>query len=240
MHQHKFVQNPQSLVLRHNFKFYTPIAMLFVTCLLSANIVVQKVVPIGNLFTLTPGDFIFPLVYIMDGILTEVYGYAASRRVIWMALFCNIFLFFVIYFAILLPPVPFWHDQQSFVTVLGRTQQIILASFIAFLFGEFINAYVLAKLKVMWSGKVLWVRVLAALIIGQGLDTLVFSVLAFYGALSWHELFSLMLAVFLFKIFYQVVLLPLIYLIVRFLKKHEGVDIYDRKTNFNPFKLGWS
>lgn len=231
------INNPNNSKLSHNLKFYTPLSILFVVILLLANIVVQKIVPIFFGFILTAGDFIFPLVYVLDGILTEVYGYSASRKVIWMALFSNVLMSLVVMFAISLPHASNWNYQEQFVLILGRTPQIILASTMAFFFGEFINSYLLAKLKVIMSGKKLWLRSFGALAIGQSLDTVLFNTIAFFGALSFHNIFLLSISVCCFKLLYEIFSLPFIYFISKALKHKEGIDIYDKKTNFNPFKL---
>ena len=231
------INDPSNSKLSHNLKFYTPIAILFVVILMIANIVVQKVVPVFWGFILTAGDFIFPLVYVLDGILTEVYGYSASRKVIWMALFSNVLMALVIMFAISLPHAPDWSYQEQFALILGRAPQIVLASVIAFLVGEFINSYLLAKLKVIMNGKKLWLRSFGSLAIGQGVDTVLFSIIAFWGIMSSHNILLLSISVYCFKLLYELLAIPIIYLVSTILKRKEGIDIYDRKTNFNPFKL---
>jgi hypothetical protein len=216
-----------------------PIAVLFVVLLIITNIVVQKVIPVLGYFILTVGDFIFPLVYIMDGLLTEVYGYAASRRVIWLALFCNILMALIVMFAISLPAARDWPYQDQFVLILGRAPQIVGASVIAFLVGEFVNSYILARLKVVMHGKKLWFRSFTAMATGQGIDTILFNTIAFFGILSWHRIFVLSVSVYCFKLLYEVIFIPVIYLLADILKHKEGIDIYDKNTNFNPFKLKW-
>jgi queuosine precursor transporter len=237
MNQVPKINDPRDLVSLYNVKYYTPIAMLMVTFLMMANITVQKLVPIGSNLILTAGDFIFPLVYIADSVLTEVYGYAASRKVIWMALFSNVLMALVISLAIALPGAKAWGYQDQFAAILGRTPQIVFASFVAFLSGEFINSYILAKLKIFTSGKWLWMRTTGSLMIGQGIDTIIFNIIAFFGVISFSAIFTLMIAVYCFKILYELLLLPIIYFIVKFLKRSENIDIYDRGTNFNPFYL---
>jgi queuosine precursor transporter len=238
MHDKAITSTPRQLSKRYTIKYYTPIAMLFVLCLLMANLLVQKVIAVGS-FLLTAGDFIFPLVYLADGVLTEVYGYAASRRVIWFALFANVVMVLLIKFAILLPGAPVWQNQAQFVAILGRTQQIVFASFVAFIFGEFSNSYCLAKLKVFMRGNYLVGRAFTAMAIGQGIDTFIFGAIAFFHILSWHNIFILNASVYTFKIFYEIVLTPLVYVLVRFLKRSERIDVYDKGTNFNPFRISW-
>lgn len=229
--------DPSDLTLNNKLKFCTPIAMLLVTLLIVSNIIVQKIVPVGSFFILTAGDFIFPFVYMLGNILTEVYGYSISRKVIWLALFCNIIVIFIINLAILLPSDSSWTQQISFTLILSRTTRIISASAVAFLFGEFLNSYLLAKLKVLFAGKKIWIRLFSSSSIGQGFDILLFNLIAFWGILTAYKLFLLTISIYFFKILYQIVLLPLIYLSVHFLKRRENIDIFDRNTNFNPFKF---
>jgi len=231
------IHNSENTKLSYGFKFYMPIAVLFVVLLLLANLVVEKLVAIGGGLVLTVGDFLFPLVYILDGILTEVYGYAASRRVIWMALACNILMVIVLSIAIVMPAAPNWPYQQQFTLIFGRTLQVVIASVVAFLIGEFCNSYILAKLKVFMRGKWLWLRALSSLAIGQGLDTALFCGIAFWGVLSWRAIFILMATVYCFKLLYEIVFMPAIYFVASLLKRIEHVDIYDKKTDFNPFRL---
>lgn len=230
------IKNPHNLKSK-DLKFYTPLAILFVVILMLANIIVQKVIPVFWGFILTAGDFIFPLVYILDGILTEVYGYAASRKVIWMALFSNVLMSLVIIFAIALPSSSDWNYQQQFALILGRTPQIVLASITAFFGGEFINSYLLAKLKILLQGKKLWLRAFSSLALGQGVDTILFNIIAFFGILSFHKIIILIISVYCFKLLYEFLSMPLIYQIARKLKHSEQIDIYDTNTNFNPFKF---
>ena len=218
-------------------KFYTPIAMLFVCLLLIVNIISQKIIPIYGNIILTAGDFIYPLSYTLSMILTEVYGYTMSRRVIWSSFACSILASIIIIFAINLPYADSWHNQEQYASILGSTPRILMASLGAFLFGEFIGTYTLAKLKIATHGKYLWMRTLGAISIGQLLDSLIFTTIAFVGVVSLRHVIILSLAAYVCKIIYQVLLTPGIYVLVGFLKKHEGLDVFDRRTDFNPFNL---
>jgi hypothetical protein len=218
-------------------KFYTPIAMLFVCLFLMVNIISQKIIPIYGDIILTAGDFIYPLSYTLSMILTEVYGYAMSRRVIWSSFVCNILASIVIILAINLPYADSWHNQEQYASILGSAPRMLMASLGAFLFGEFIGTYILAKLKIFTHGKYLWMRTLGAISVGQLLDSLIFTTIAFIGVISMRHVIILSMAAYVCKIIYQVILTPGIYVLVGFLKKHEGLDVFDRHTNFNPFNL---
>lgn len=232
------IHDPKQLLHRENLKFYTPLAMLFVALLIIVNIITQKIVPIGFGLILTPGDFIYPLDYTLSVILTEVYGYSMSRRVIWGALACNILIVGIIFIAIALPPATFWHNQASFALILGNAPRLVLASFSAFVVGEFIGTYILAKIKISTSGKYLWLRTIIATLAGQAIDCTVFTTIAFSNILPFHEMFMLGITTYGCKIIYQLLLTPGVYALANFLKFKEGVDIYDKNTNFNPFNLG--
>lgn len=232
------ITDPKQLIRHESLKFYTPLAMLFVSLLVIVNIITQKIVPIGGGAILTPGDLIYPLDYTLSVILTEVYGYAMSRRVIWGALVCNILMAVIIKMAIALPAAPFWHNQSSFALILGGAPRLVLASFSAFVVGEFVGTYILAKVKIFTSGKYLWFRTLGATLIGQAIDCLVFTTMAFGGILDLPYILALGITTYICKIIYQMVLTPGVYALARFLKAKEGVDIYDRNTDFNPFNLG--
>ena len=234
-----YINNPKDLLPYQKLKFYTPIAMLFVSLFIVVNIVTQKIVPIGDYLMLTAGDFVYPLNYLLSMILTEVYGYAMSRRVIWAAFVCNIFVAAIVMFCIALPPAASsWSNQEQYALILGQAPRLLAASFGAFLIGEFIGTYILAKTKVFTAGKYLWFRTMGATLIGQIIDSVAFTTVAFAGIVSWYDIMILSISAYWCKVIYQAVLTPGICVLARFLKKREHVDIFDRNTNFNPFNLG--
>jgi uncharacterized integral membrane protein (TIGR00697 family) len=232
------INDPKDLLPGQQLKFYTPVAMLFVSLFIVVNIVAQKIVPIGGSMMLTAGDFVYPLNYILSMMLVEVYGYAMSRRVIWGAFICNLFVALIIAFAVVLPASPSWHEQTSYEAILGRAPRLLVASLSAFLIGEFMGTYILAKTKVFTSGKYLWFRTLSATIVGQLIDSVVFTVVAFGGIVSWRDIAILSFGAYWCKVIYQTILTPFIYMLTGYLKKWEHVDIFDRNTNFNPFSIG--
>ena len=167
--------------------------------------------------------------------LTEVYGYRRARQVIWLGFFCNLLAVGAIVLGGALPAAPFWEGQQANETILGYAPRLLFASFCAYLVGEFANSYVLAKMKLATNGRWLWSRTIGSTVVGQGLDSAVFVVLAFTGTVPTRALFGIILVNWVFKSVYEAAATPLTYLIVGFLKRQENSDVYDYDTKFNPF-----
>jgi uncharacterized integral membrane protein (TIGR00697 family) len=211
-------------------------AALFVTCLLTANTISAKLIMVGGV-VVTAGIVIFPLSYVLGDVLTEVWGYGVARRVIWLGFACNAVMVAAIWAGGALPSAPFGATQAAYDDVLGMAPRIMAASFVAYLAGEFANAFVLAKLKIATDGRWLWLRTIGSTVVGQGLDTVIFVTLAFAGTMPLSALDRLMLGQWLFKVLYEAAGTPLVYAVVGWLKAREGVDAYDRQTNFNPLRL---
>jgi uncharacterized integral membrane protein (TIGR00697 family) len=218
-----------------SWRFITCTA-LFVTCLLAANTIAAKLVTVGGL-TLTAAIVIFPLSYVLGDVLTEVWGYAAARRVIWLGFACNALMVAAIWLGGELPAAPFWKGQAAYQEILGHAPRILLASFVAYLVGEFANAFVLAKLKVATEGRWLWMRTIGSTVVGQGLDSVVFVTLAFAGAVPAATLAAIVGAQWLVKVAYEAAATPLTYAAVAWLKSRERVDTFDYQTDFNPLRL---
>ncbi len=212
------------------------ITALFITCLITANILAVKLVAAGP-FILPAGIIIFPLSYLFGDVLTEVYGYATTRRVIWLGFACNLLAVLAFALAQAAPAAPFWHGQDAFVAILGATPRLLAASFVAYLLGEFCNSYVLAKLKIATRGRWLWTRTIGSTVIGQGLDSAVFVTLAFIGVLTGGDLVTTILSQWLVKTAYEILATPFTYAIVNYLKRVEGLDTYDHHTNFSPLAV---
>jgi uncharacterized integral membrane protein (TIGR00697 family) len=212
------------------------IACVFVTCLLTANIIAVKLILLFG-FLVPAGIIVFPLSYLFGDVLTEVYGYSITRRVIWLSFGCNLLAVIAIFIGGLAPSAPFWHDQQAYTVILGFTPRLLVASLSAYLVGEFTNSFVLAKLKIATQGRWLWLRTISSTFIGEGLDTVIFICIAFWGTIPVESMITAILTQWIFKVAYEVVATPLTYFIVGFLKKREGVDTYDYHTNFSPFLL---
>lgn len=224
--------------MEKQYKYLAFITALFVTVLLVSNVASSKILILGP-FTFDGGTILFPLSYIFGDILTEVYGYARSRRVIWTG-FCMILLASAVFIIVgKLPPSPDWGGQGAYEQILGLTPRIVLASIIAYFSGEFSNSFVLAKMKVWMSGKFLWMRTITSTLVGEAFDTMIFVLIAFYGVTGFSNdlLLTIVISNYIFKVGVEVLFTPVTYAVSGFLKKKENEDYYDRNTNFNPFKV---
>lgn len=217
--------------------WFVAIVALFVTSLITANIVAVKLVDINGIIVPAGTVTLFPLSYIIGDVLTEVYGFRRARLVIWLGFVCNLIAVLAIYLTQILPAASFWDGQQAYERILGYVPRLLLGSFAAYLVGEFANAIVLARLKVLTQGRWLWTRTISSTLVGQGCDSLIFISIAFAGTVTTHELLRTMLTAWLVKSGYEIVATPLTYLVVNYLKRTEGVDTYDTNTNFSPIQL---
>ncbi|MDZ7697017.1 MAG: queuosine precursor transporter [Deltaproteobacteria bacterium] len=216
--------------------YFVVLVALFVTSLIMANITAVKLIVVAGLI-LPAAVVIFPVSYIAGDVLTEVYGYSQARRVIWLGFFCNFVAVMIILLTQTLPPAPFWKGQAAYESILGYAPRLLTASFLAYLVGEFFNAYIMAKLKILTSGRWLWTRTLSSTLVGQGLDSVVFIGVAFVGTMPLKTLAFAVLTQWLVKVAYEAAATPLTYWAVSFLKRREGVDIYDDHTRFNPLAV---
>ncbi|MDI3341695.1 MAG: queuosine precursor transporter [Sphaerobacter sp.] len=216
---------------------FVAITALFVMSLITANIVAVKLVAIGGLVVPAGTVTLFPLSYIFGDVLTEVYGFRRARLVIWLGFVCNLIAVVAVAVTQVLPPAPSWDGQEAYERILGYTPRLLAASFAAYLVGEFLNAVVLAKLKLLTRGRWLWVRTISSTLIGQGADSVVFVTIAFVGTLPAGELLTVMVTAWLVKSAYEAAVTPLTYVVVNFLKRREGVDVYDHGTDFSPIGL---
>ena len=220
------------------------VAAVFVTSLVVSNIIAVKLVSIGP-FVLPAAILIFPVSYIFGDILTEVYGYAQARRVIWIGFGCNLLAVCIFYLSIALPAAPFWRtgpfesaaaSQQAYQAIFAAAPRILAASFLAYLVGEFLNSFVLAKMKITTRGRHLWMRTIGSTVVGQLADSGIFIFLAFYGTVTLDALVKMAGSQWLVKSAYETLVTPLTYLAVNFLKRAEREDFYDRNTNFSPLR----
>ncbi|MCE7936849.1 VUT family protein [Candidatus Saccharibacteria bacterium CPR2] len=219
-----------------NYKYYDLIIALFVAVLLISNISAVKLIDIGPIIT-DGGAILFPLAYIFGDILTEVYGYKYTRRAIWTGFFAMAVAGFSFLVVGMLPPNESWGNQEAYEAILGFVPRIFFASLVAYLFGEFINAYVLAKLKIKMGKEHLWVRLIGSTVAGQTIDTVVFGLIAFGGILGITEMLNFVVVGIGFKISVEVLMLPITYRAINFLKKAEKADAYDKTTDFSPLNL---
>jgi uncharacterized integral membrane protein (TIGR00697 family) len=213
------------------------VATIFITCLITSNIIAVKLVNILGLL-LPAAIVIFPISYIFGDVLTEVYGYRQARRVIWLGFFCNLIVVVAIWLGQILPAASFWDGQAAYERILGYTPRLLGASFLAYLVGEFANSFVLAKMKMATHGRWLWVRTIGSTLVGQCLDSIVFMTLSFMGTIPMSALSGAILVQWLSKSAYEAIVTPLTYLVINFLKKREGMDVFDYDTRFNPFFFG--
>lgn len=225
-----------------HFRYYDFVMAAFVAILLLSNLVgaakrSEIDLPLIGTWAFGAGILFFPVSYVLGDILTEVYGYARARRVIWTGFAALVFMAFMCWVVVQLPPAQGWPDQPAYVAVFGSTWRIVAASMLAFWVGELANSFVLARLKVRTQGRFLWMRTIGSTIVGQGFDSLLFYPLAFYGMPGWpaDKVGEVMISQFVLKVGWEVVLTPVTYAVVGFLKRREGVDVYDEDTNFTPF-----
>jgi len=211
------------------------IIALFITCLITANVVAVKVISLGPL-VLPAAIFVFPLSYIFGDVLTEVYGYHQARKVIWLGFACNLVFVFFAWVGEILPPLPDWPNQAAYASILGPAPWILVASFLGYLAGEFANSFVLARMKIMTRGRWLWTRTVGSTVVGQGLDTLIFVVILTLAGIPGFTP-MMILHHWPAKILIEAVATPATYAVVGYLKKREATDFYDHETNFNPFSI---
>jgi queuosine precursor transporter len=228
-----------------SYRYLPLVTAVFVTCLIISNIIAVKLAAFGPWF-LPSAVIIFPISYIFGDVLTEVYGYARARQVIWIGFGCNLLAVAAIWIGGLLPAAPFWNAnvypspaeaQQAYQAILGFTWRLLLASFTAYLAGEFLNSFVLAKLKIATNGKLLWLRTISSTLVGQLADSGIFIFVAFAGILPGAVIGQTIVTQWLFKSTYEALATPVTYLVVNFLKRAENEDYYDRETDFNPVAI---
>lgn len=216
------------------FRYLDLLTVGFVVVLLISNLIGPKICQLGPLRP-SAAEFLFPLTYICGDVFTEVYGYGSSRRAIWLGFFAMALLAGMGQIAVALPPAPEWKGQDAFATVFGLVPRFAAASLIAYWTGEFTNSYTLAKLKLFTSGRWLWTRTVGSTVTGQAVDTVVIVVIAFAGSQPPRMLLRMVLSSYLIKVAVEVVATPITYMVVGWLKRAEGIDYYDRGTNFSPF-----
>ena len=221
------------------YKYYDLIMAAFVTILLCTNLIsAPKRASVGG-FVFGTGVLFFPISYLFGDVLTEVYGYARSRKVVWAGFGAITFASFMSWVVVNLPPDPSWKNQAAWVTVFGGTWRVVLASIMGFFVGEFVNSYTIAKMKVLTQGKYLWTRTIGSTITGEAADSLIFYPVAFLGQPSWplERVMLVMATNYCLKVAWEVLATPITYKIIGFLKKAENEDYYDVNTDFTPFSL---
>jgi queuosine precursor transporter len=222
---------------RRSYRYYDLVMAAFVTVLLCANLIGASKLATLFGFTFGAGVLFFPISYVFGDILTEVYGYARARKVVWAGFGALLFASVMSAIVLAFPPAPGWLHQAAFETVFGGTPRIALASLVAYFSGELTNSFVLAKMKVKTEGRFLWARTIGSTIAGEAVDSLIFYPLAFLGVWTTQQVLAVMLSNYLIKVGWEAAMTPFTYRIVAFLKRAEGEDYYDRDTDFTPFSL---
>jgi uncharacterized integral membrane protein (TIGR00697 family) len=219
-----------------SYKYLDVLTTAFVVILLVSNLVAQKICKIGP-FAVSGAVLLFPITYIFGDVFTEIYGFAASRRAIWLGFFGTALLYLMGYITIALPAAPGWHNQQAFTTVFGFIPRILAASLTAFWAGEFANSYTMARLKLVTNGRKLWTRTIGSTIVGQAVDTALVITLTFAGVVPAMTILNMIATGYALKVGYEVLATPLTYLVINWLKAAEQADAFDRNQSFNPFSL---
>jgi uncharacterized integral membrane protein (TIGR00697 family) len=227
---------------RPQFRYFDFVLAAFVTILLLSNVigagkVAQLDLPIVGMWPFGAGVLFFPISYVIGDILTEVYGYAYARRCIWAGFAALIFMAFMAWVVVALPPAADWGNQAAYEAVFGQVPRIVFASIIAFWAGDFVNSYVMAKMKIWTKGKMLWSRTIGSTFFGQGVDSALFYPIAFLGAVGWTNdlIVQVIFTQWAIKVVWEAALTPVTYGVVGWLKKREGMEIFDTDTNFSPF-----
>jgi len=215
---------------------FLALVAVFVACLVVSNVIAGKIVGFGAL-NLSAALVVFPITYIIGDIMTEVYGFRRARQVIWLGFLGNLVAVGAILVAIELPPAAFYEYQDEYALILGLAPRILIASLIAYLVGEFVNSYVLAKMKLWTMGRHLWTRTIGSTLVGQSFDTTIFTFIAFTGIFSVEEMLVIVATEWAIKCVYEAAMTPVTYAVVNWLKRAEGIDVYDRGTRFNPFAV---
>ena len=230
---------------RRRFRYFDLVMAAFVTILLLSNVIGAGKVAVVDLPAIGAWEFgagilFFPVSYIIGDVLTEVYGYSHARRCIWAGFAALLFLAFMALVVVALPPAANWGGQAAYEQVFGQVPRIVMASIIAFWAGEFVNSYVMARMKVWTQGRMLWSRTIGSTVVGQGVDSALFYPIAFLGAAGWTTelVITVALTQWALKTAWEVLLTPVTYQVVGFLKRREGVDVFDTDTDFSPFALG--
>ena len=240
MQEHSIVSQSASAASGRHFRYYDFVMAAFVAILLLSNVIgAAKPASLtigGEPWVFGAGILFFPLGYVIGDVLTEVYGFARARRVIWAGFVALIFMAFMSWVVVSLPPAAGWEGQAAYESVFGQVWRIVIASITAFWVGEFVNSYVMARMKILTRGKHLWSRTIGSTFVGQGVDSLIFYPLAFWGVWENEAVIAVMFTNWLLKVLWEVVLTPVTYAVVGWLKRREGVDLFDENTDFSPFK----
>lgn len=217
-------------------RLFMCIGIIFVTCLLLSNLIAGKMWAVTETVTLPAAVILFPVTYIIGDVFTEVYGFRKARTIIWLGFACSFFAVLVYLITIDLPHPGFWENQGAYEAVLGTTPRVACASFAGYLFGEFSNSIILSKMKVLTNGKNLWMRTILSTVVGEGLDSIIFILVSFWGTMDNSQVLKMIVFQYLFKVAYEVIFTPVTYGVVKWIKKKEDIDTFDRDIKYNVIK----
>ena len=220
---------------RRHFRYFDYMMAAFVTILLLSNLIGASKLATIDGWTFGAGILFFPVSYVLGDVLTEVYGYANARRCVWTGFAALLFMAFMSYVVVAMPPAAGWGGQAAYESVFGSTWRIVAASVLGFWAGEFVNSFVLAKMKILTGGRHLWSRTIGSTVFGQAVDSAIFYPVAFFGVWTNQQIVTVMLTNWLLKVLWEVLLTPVTYAVVGWVKRREGVDVFDNDTNFSPF-----
>lgn len=212
------------------------LGILFNVCLIAANLLETKVIQVGSI-TVTAGLLVFPISYIINDCIAEVWGFKKARLIIWSGFAMNFFVVALGLIAVALPAAPFWEGEQHFDFVFGMAPRIVVASLLAFLVGSFLNAYVMSKMKVASGGRNFSARAIWSTVVGETADSLIFFPIAFGGLIAWPELLVMMGTQIVLKSLYEVIILPITIRVVKAVKRIDGSDVYDTEISYNVLKV---
>ena len=240
MNQHRLARIEGRAGARRHFRYFDTMMAAFVAILLLSNLIGAAKLATMWGYTFGAGILFFPVSYVIGDVLTEVYGYAHARRCIWAGFIALLFMVFMSVVVVALPPDAGWTGQAAYEAVFGQTPRIVFASVLAFWAGEFVNSYVLARMKIWTQGRKLWTRTIGSTVFGQAIDSALFYPLAFLGAVGWTsgQVAAVALTQWVIKVTWEALLTPVTYAVVGWLKRREGVDVFDTATDFSPFAKG--
>ena len=217
-------------------RLFMCIGVVFIMCLLLSNLIAGKMWAVTENITLPAAVILFPITYIIGDVFTEVYGFRKARAVIWLGFICSFFAVMVYLLTIALPHPGYWENQEAYAIVMGTTPRVAIASFAGYLFGEFSNSIILSRLKVVTKGKKLWVRTIGSTLVGEGLDSVIFIMISFWGTMENSVVLRMILFQYLFKVSYEIIFTPLTYLVIKKVKKAENIDVFDENIKYNLLK----
>lgn len=220
---------------RRHFRYFDYLMAAFVAILLLSNLIGASKLATINGYTFGAGILFFPISYVLGDVLTEVYGYANARRCVWTGFAALLFMAFMSFVVVAMPPAAGWDGQAAYESVFGNTWRIVAASVLAFWAGEFVNSFVMAKMKLLTGGRHLWSRTIGSTVFGQAVDSLIFYPVAFFGIWSNEQVLTVMVTNWLLKVLWEALLTPVTYAVVGWFKAREGVDVFDDGTDFSPF-----